>query len=115
MTEIKKHTALEELEEMGFELIFTEEEDGIDKLPFFVSFYPDGSWDVMTISHTKITYLDESGTLQTNIVSGGGGNDLGSGDNLISILPILRNIRDIYLKCLKKKKKSSLAKEEKPK
>jgi len=93
-------TAKEQLEDMGFELIFTEERDGIDKLPFFVTFYSDGHWDVMTISHTEVDVINEDGTIEKRIYSGGGGSDLDSGDNLISILPILKEIRDLYLKSL---------------
>lgn len=86
-TEKKELTAKEELEDMGIEIYEYHGEDGeesIIKIPIWVQFYEDGSWAV-----------DSTDDM------GGANRTLETGENLVDILPILRSIRDVFLKTLK--------------
>lgn len=79
-------TALEELKDMGFEIVdySTEKEpDGLKKIGIYITFYDDGGW--------AIDSMDLSGLNAT----------LSSGNDLRKILPILKECRDTFLKALK--------------
>ncbi len=81
----KELTALEELEDMGFEIL----NKGIDdkyhvrKISIDVQFYEDGSWCV------------------DSCIAPGQNATLGSGRDLRNILPILKYCRNVFLKALK--------------
>lgn len=89
----KELTALEELEDMGFEIVdySTEEEpDGIKKIGIYIAFYDDGGW--------AIDSMDLSGINAT----------LGSGNDLRKITPILKECRETFLKALRERSKSCI-------
>ena len=96
MIELTEDLTLEELlEDLGLEL-YTE---GVIKLPLYVSFYEGGEWTVDSVD------------LQT----GASHTTLGDGKNLIKILPVLREIRDLFLKRVKeinKEERTKFKKEE---
>lgn len=86
MSKKKELTALEELEDMGFEIVdySTEgEPDVLKKIGIYIAFYEDGGW--------AIDSMDLSGINAT----------LGSGNDLRKILPILKECRETFLKALK--------------
>ena len=86
MNEKKELTALEELEDSGFEIFdySTEKENGLKKICLCVQFYNDGDW--------IIDSMDGTGGLNAT---------LKSGDDLRKILPTLKYYRDLFLKALK--------------
>ena len=84
----KELTAIEELEDMGFEVLNVDYKDKyhVRKISIDVQFYEDGSWCV------------------DSCIADGQSATLGTGDDLRKILPILRGCRDIFLKALKEVK-----------
>lgn len=83
----KELTALETLKDMGFEILNNyKDKNGkyyIRKISLNVQFYEDGGWCVDS--------QDSDGLNAT----------LDSGNNLVKILPILKESRDIFLKAIK--------------
>ena len=83
----KELTALEELEDMGFEILNNNKDKNGNyhnrKISIDVQFYEDGSWVV------------------DSCMGKGQNATLGSGDNLIKILPVLKESKDIFLKAIK--------------
>ena len=87
MNENGYETNLDELEDMGFDILNNYKDEngnyGIRKIVIELQFYEDGSW-----------CLDSSGLDGMNAT-------LDTGDNLIKILPTLKYCRDIFLKAIK--------------
>lgn len=81
------NNALEELEDMGFEILNNYKDKdgnyGIRKISIDIQFYEDGSW-----------CLDSGDSKGINAT-------LESGDSLIKILPTLKHCRDVFLKTIK--------------
>lgn len=87
MSENGYNNALEELEDMGFEILNNTKNDNGKyynrKISIDIQFYEDGSWCI------------DSGD------SNGQNATLDSGDNLIKIIPTLKHCRDLFLKVIK--------------
>ncbi len=86
MSKKKELTALEELEDMGFEIVdySTEKEpDGFKKIGVCIGIYEDGGWAIDSMDLSRINAK------------------LGSGNDLRKILPILKECRETFLEALK--------------
>lgn len=87
-------TALEELEDLGFEILNNDpDEDGNynnRKISIDVQFYEDGSWVV------------------DSCIGDGQNATLDSGDDLRNILPVLKDCKTVFLKAIQEIDKNSV-------
>lgn len=86
----KKYTPEELLRDLGFEIINPKSEypkDNIRKIVIEVELWENGMWSLCSTERNA----SESG-------------DLGYGKNLLKMLPLIRECRDLFLKVIKEEK-----------